>query len=600
MSRPTSPRPARHVLPWRATLSLLVLCASLLVMSLVAATAPVAADSSVQTLTGFLDGSAYIIQVPANWNGTLLLWSHGYRAPGSANPAENAPDALAPVLLAQGYALAGSSWSATGWAVQPAFRDQMAVLNYFQANVGAPRRVIAWGGSLGGLVTAGLMANNPGRFDGALALCGVLGGSPGAWNVALDGAFVFKTLLAPQSPLQLVNITNPTLNSGGAVQALDAAQATGEGRARIALAAAVSSTPGWFTSLAPEPAPTDYAARQLNQYLWLKNVGVPFTFGFRANMEGFAGGNPSGNAAVSYRLQLERSGMRPMVEALYQQAGLNLDADLTRLDSAPRIEANPYAQDYLARYIAFDGRLDRPTLTLHTTNDGLASVQNEQAYQAVAADAGQSSLLRQLYVNRAGHCTFSPAEILTALNVLQQRMTTGQWPDTANVAALNAQAAALGPPLNVISPSGGTVIPAPPAFVTYQPSPFLRPFVTLPPNLDTSYVTSLEPKGANGPSGAGVISVSATAGAYRVRVTMTGLKPGSAHALRFHRGTCALPGPALLPLPNLVADDSGTATITAWVGNRDWATIVSEAAYLDVNERGSAPLGPVLACGNVG
>ena len=55
-----------------------------------------------RTLTGTIDGAAYIIQVPATWNGTLLLWSHGYRAPGSANPAENAPADLGPVAGAAG------------------------------------------------------------------------------------------------------------------------------------------------------------------------------------------------------------------------------------------------------------------------------------------------------------------------------------------------------------------------------------------------------------------------------------------------------------------------------------------------------------------
>ena len=40
-----------------------------------------------QTLTGQLpDGSAYSIEVPAGWNGTLLLYAHGYNA-GPVNPA---------------------------------------------------------------------------------------------------------------------------------------------------------------------------------------------------------------------------------------------------------------------------------------------------------------------------------------------------------------------------------------------------------------------------------------------------------------------------------------------------------------------------------
>lgn len=588
-----SGRPGRVFL--RALLAVLVL----LLTGLMAAARPAAAQGSVTTHTGVLNGAAYVIQVPATWNGTLLLWSHGYRAPGAANPAESAPAGLAATLLAQGYALAGSSFATTGWAVEVGLRDQMALLNYFQTNIATPRRVIAWGGSLGGLITAGLIQENPGRFSGALAMCGALGGAPGNWNMALDGAFVFKTLLAPNAPLQLVNITNPQVNVATAVQALDAAQATPQGRARLALAAAVAATPGWFTVLTPEPAAGDYITRQYNQYLWLKNIGIPFTFGFRANVEQLAGANPSGNVGVNYLLQLDRSGTRGMVEALYQQAGLDLAADLAALDAAPRISANAFGQDYLSRHMAFNGRIAVPLLTLHTTDDGLVAVQNEEAYRSVVNAAGGGALLRQMFVRRAGHCTFSAAETLVALQTLERRLTSGQWDDTSNTAALNAQALALGPPLNVISPSAGSVIPAPPAFTAYQPSGFLRPFTTAAPDLAPSYVTPLEAKGPDGPTGAGIVSVAPGTGAYRVRITLTGLQPGTAHAVRFHRGTCDIPGPTLQPMPNLLANDDGIATVTAWIGQRDWATIVGEPAYISVASRGTAPYGSIIACGNV-
>jgi hypothetical protein len=57
------------------------------------------------------NGATWIADVPANWNGTLLLYSHGYN-PGPANPPVNSPDpATAEALLARGYALAGSSYS---------------------------------------------------------------------------------------------------------------------------------------------------------------------------------------------------------------------------------------------------------------------------------------------------------------------------------------------------------------------------------------------------------------------------------------------------------------------------------------------------------
>ena len=65
-------------------------------------------------LTGVLGEAAYRIQVPPDWNGTLVLYSHGYVPPGVPNPALSAPDPVTGGwLLDHGYALAGSAFSAS-------------------------------------------------------------------------------------------------------------------------------------------------------------------------------------------------------------------------------------------------------------------------------------------------------------------------------------------------------------------------------------------------------------------------------------------------------------------------------------------------------
>src|SRR6266513_1191706 len=93
------------------------LTVALAAAALCMAAAPIPASASVNTLTGTLaDGARYQIDVPNNWNGTLLLYSHGYVTPGSANPARDVGDpATGAYLLSQGYALAGSSYASTGW-----------------------------------------------------------------------------------------------------------------------------------------------------------------------------------------------------------------------------------------------------------------------------------------------------------------------------------------------------------------------------------------------------------------------------------------------------------------------------------------------------
>src|SRR6202795_264624 len=127
------------------------------------------AQTSLTTKTGPLkDGATYLMEVPSNWNGTLFLYSHGYVTPGSPNPATDVGDpATRAFLLANGFALAGSSYATTGWAIHEALNDQIAVLDLFDTIFGHPVATIAWGHSLGGIITAGLLPRNPHRFTGA-------------------------------------------------------------------------------------------------------------------------------------------------------------------------------------------------------------------------------------------------------------------------------------------------------------------------------------------------------------------------------------------------------------------------------------------------
>src|SRR5581483_9923870 len=101
-------------------------------------------------------------------------------------------------------------------------------------------------------------------------------------------------------------------------------------------------------------------------------------------------------------------------------------------------------------------------LTMHTTGDGLVVPENEQAYRSAVTRARKASLLRQVYVHRAGHCAFTPAETVTAVQTLENRLSTGQW-NVPSPAGMNQAAAALGAGLNIFS-SGGKVVPTAPAF----------------------------------------------------------------------------------------------------------------------------------------
>ena len=431
-----------------------------------------ASAGGVTTITGTTsDGpgltSQYKIEVPDPWNGTLVLYSHGYSF--GPSPATDVGDAATGAwLLGHGYALAGSSYSTTGWALQQAFQDQIAVLDAFaKTSFGTPKRTIAWGHSLGGMITAGLIQMFPHRFTAALPMCGVVAGGPGVWNQGLDSEFALAVLQAP-GKFKLVNFTSAAdvnTNFNAASAALASAQTTPQGRARIALSAALADLPGWFDPSKPEPAANDYAAQELNQFNWDNNPDFLFAYFGRAELEARAGGNFSWNTGVDYRVQLSRSTDRAEVKALYAAAGLDLNKDLNTLNHAPRISANEGAVDYLTKYVTYNGDLDMPVLTMHTTGDGLVEVTDENAYASVVSSADDSSKLRQVFVHRAGHCTFTPAETISAFQTLIHRLDTGRWGDSTDPAAMNAKAAALGA-FNVV----------PPSFLNFHPARFLRPF----------------------------------------------------------------------------------------------------------------------------
>src|SRR3954470_18781822 len=249
------------------------------------------------------DGAAWTIEMPRRWNGRLLVFSHGYIPPDQPDPP--AAVAIDPVvgdrLLDRGYALAASSYASTGWAVADAFADQEAVLRRFRAQFGAPRATVAWGDSMGGLITAGLLERHPRQFAGGLAMCGVLGGAVSFWDASLDLAVAFRTLMArdadpavarPAARLVLTGIADPRANVAAARAALTAAQRTPAGRARIALAAALIDLPGGAG-----------AGWERAQFHALRTQ-LAFAFGYRAELERRAGGNPSSNAGVDYAAQL--------------------------------------------------------------------------------------------------------------------------------------------------------------------------------------------------------------------------------------------------------------------------------------------------------
>ncbi|MFC4536412.1 alpha/beta fold hydrolase [Sphaerisporangium dianthi] len=415
-------------------------------------------------------GATYAIEVPRNWNGTVLAFSPGYGQ--GAGPQHLPADlggnpAAQGWLLTHGYALAGTRPYGDGWAVEETLRDSGDTLAEFAEVAGKPSATLAWGASMGGAIAAGLAERRPDLVDGALPYCASVAGPVAMLNQSLDAAFAFKTLLAPgDDAVKLVgpaSAEEEALSNAAARAVLDAAQRTAAGRARIALAASFAQVSTWSVIGTTEPAAHDWAAQQAQEYA----AFMPTVFSPRHPLEQRAGGNFSWNTGVDYRRELHESGRMKQVRALYGSAGLDLDDDLAALAAAPRVSAAPRAVAYMEDYFTPRGELGVPVLTMHERGDNYPTVTQARAYSDVVGRAGDRAMLRQAFVDRPGHCRYTAAELVVAVETLRNRVTTGHWTD-ADAHRLNGLAARLA----AEDPNLGTA-----EFVRYTPGRFLRPHV---------------------------------------------------------------------------------------------------------------------------
>jgi pimeloyl-ACP methyl ester carboxylesterase len=396
--------------------------------------------AATRTVTGALtDGTAYRIDHPDNFNGTVLL-GLDYAA---SNPASLSNQAL----LGRGYALAGTTRLVTGWSLRESIANQVATLNAFETYFGRARHSVVFGSSLGGHTGAAVAQARPDRFNGAVLQCGGLSGEVAMWNSKLDALWVAKALIAPgDAALPVINIPPDfaTTARPAWISRLGDAQKTPAGRARIALAAVIGQLPTWSVATKPQPAVNDVAALEEGLYDSLSGGPLPLVaqaMSSRFEIEAKAGGSISSNEGVNYSLLLAQMRNAWIVRALYKRAGLELNADLAVLAKSPRIKADSQAIAWTAPG-NWSGEVTVPVLTMSGVGDQIALVSGQRFYEQIADETRSLHDLRQLYTNSAGHCAFSVAETVTAVQILTERLDTGKWEDTS-AAAANAHARAL-------------------------------------------------------------------------------------------------------------------------------------------------------------
>jgi pimeloyl-ACP methyl ester carboxylesterase len=183
-----------------------------------AATGPTCdGKTPVQTCTGTTsDGAAYKMMVPATFNGTVTIWSHGFGGnttiPGyfavdsSAQLAPNGPGQnggspdLVKYLTDKGVAVMGSGFSTQGWNLDEAVKTNAELVGIFKAKFTTTTKVVAWGYSMGGGITQALAEQHPELISSAAVMNPV-----DAWSAQgkyfVDILWLLKTWFDPSIKL---------------------------------------------------------------------------------------------------------------------------------------------------------------------------------------------------------------------------------------------------------------------------------------------------------------------------------------------------------------------------------------------------------------
>lgn len=124
-------------------------------------------------------GSRYALFVPESWNGSLVLYAHGFRDTAESLSVRDQDNlfAIRRRLTDQGYAVGYSSYSENGFAVKDGMQRTQQLRGLFAAQFGQPRQTLLMGHSLGGLIALGLAERFLQHYSGALVMCGIAGGS---------------------------------------------------------------------------------------------------------------------------------------------------------------------------------------------------------------------------------------------------------------------------------------------------------------------------------------------------------------------------------------------------------------------------------------
>ena len=402
---------------------------TLVLLSLTLAFRSPSAAAAPLDLSGEIQGAPYRIRVPETWNGTLLIFAHGYRDkadhPGEIDNrnADVAPNAaLEAPLLAQGFALAGSAYKDNGWAIEDAIQDTKNLALFFRENVARPQRTIIVAASFGTFVGYKSMEQFNGIYDGALCLCSAGAGATRLWDSGVPLYLAYDVLFGIPPSWGTVGEVRNDIDFETEVLAKLAPELSNIANfPRFEFLRLVAKNPG--RGITPPPPPAFFPGWALTDFFFITEA--------RAELQRRAGGPIVQNLDHSYSItDAERAYLAGL-----GVPGAVVDAWLAQMNARRNIEAKPSARNYVRNNTDFNGKIRNPILSVHTIIDPLLVVANESAYAELNASQGREELLFQTFTTGVGHCNLTGPQILTAIGAIDLWVRTGVRPTAAQFPA---------------------------------------------------------------------------------------------------------------------------------------------------------------------
>ena len=372
-------------------------------------------------------GSLYALYIPAHWNGDAIYYAHGIRPPLDPVTLDNNQDNFFEVrdaLGAQGYAFAYSSFSENGLAVKDGAQRTHQLRGLLNSELSAqPQRNYLAGYSLGALSALELGERFPGQYDGVLAMCGMVGGTPLELKYVGDVRALFDYYYPGVFPGNVISVRSPPPTIAE-IQALviGAITPTAANPGAPLGMFAIASTAQTQLAFAPigslgNPSSTAFQTLvgSLIYALYYQLIGTQDVLD-RTHEH-----SPFDNRSTVYTMgtpAVPDPALVPVIASMITGSNVGV----TRYDMPPD------AENYLEKNYVPTGNLKIPVVSVHNFWDPLVPFFHEAALADAVADAGASSMLLQRTEYNYGHCNFPTSVVVASFQTLVRWVTTGVKP----------------------------------------------------------------------------------------------------------------------------------------------------------------------------